>query len=241
VEPATGPPAPAAAIVPRALAGPLSARDQLLARVRDALADVPEGEGPGDVVVDRAYARTTALGRDAIVERFAERLADYEADVRRCAPGAEAETVTAALAARDARRIGVPADLPAALRPTGVDLVEDDRLPTRGPDGLEGLDAIVTTCSVAIAETGTICLAGGVGDGRRALTLVPDLHVCVVPVAHIVGSVPEGIAALGDAARSGRPITLASGPSATSDIEMNRVAGVHGPRRLVVVLVGDTL
>ena len=122
--------------------------------------------------------------------------------------------------------------------PTGVELVEDRALPTRGPRGLEGLDAVVTTCSLAIAETGTICLTGGVGDGRRALTLVPDLHVCVVPVELVVGSVPEGIERLAEAAREGRPITLASGPSATSDIEMNRVAGVHGPRRLVVVLVG---
>jgi L-lactate dehydrogenase complex protein LldG len=216
----------------------VSAREVVLARVRDALADVPAGEEPGDVAIDRGYAHTIGLTSDAIVARFVERLADYGADVRRCAAGAEAEAIAGALAAHDARRIGIPADLPPALRPTGVELVEDRGLPTRGADGLEGLDAIVTTCSAAIAETGTICLAGGVGDGRRALTLVPDLHVCVVPVARIVGSVPEGIEALTEAARAGRPITLASGPSATSDIEMNRVAGVHGPRRLVVVVAG---
>jgi L-lactate dehydrogenase complex protein LldG len=206
--------------------------------VREALADVPGDEEPGHVVVDRGYARTIGLAGDAIIARFVERLADYGADVRRCVAGAEAETIAGALATHDARRVGIPADLPPALRPTGVELVVDHDLPTRGADGLEGLDAIVTTCSAAIAETGTICLAGGAGDGRRALTLVPDLHVCVVPVGRVVGSVPEGIEALTEAARAGRPITLASGPSATSDIEMNRVAGVHGPRRLVVVLVG---
>jgi L-lactate dehydrogenase complex protein LldG len=236
VEQAAEPAAVAAAIVPREVAT-LSARDEVLGRVRRALGDVPPGETAGDVPVARQYARTLGLSPEAVVERFAERLADYGADVRRCAPGAEARVVADALAAHGARRVGVPLDLPVPLRPAGVDVVEDASLPTRGPDGLEGLDAVVTTCSLAIAETGTICLTGGVGDGRRALTLVPDLHVCVVPVALVVGSVPEGIELLAAAASEGRPITLASGPSATSDIEMNRVAGVHGPRRLVVVLV----
>jgi L-lactate dehydrogenase complex protein LldG len=217
----------------------LSARDEVLGRVRRALGDVTADEAPGDVPVAREYARSLGLSPDAVVERFAERLADYGADVRRCAPGEEARVVAEALAANGARRVGVPVDMPLSLRPVGMDLVVDDRLATRGPGGLEGLDAVVTTCSLAIAETGTICLTGGVGDGRRALTLIPDLHVCVVPVGLVVGSVPEGIERLAGAAREGRPITLASGPSATSDIEMNRVAGVHGPRRLVVVLVSS--
>lgn len=216
----------------------MSARDEVLARVRLALADVPDAEQPGDVAVERAYTRTPALTPDEIVARFVERVADYGADVQRAAPGDEATTIAAALSLHGARRVGIPADLPPALRPAGLELVEDTGLATRGSAGLEGLDGVLTTCSVAIAETGTICLAGGAGDGRRALTLVPDLHVCVVPVERVVGSVPEGIEALTGAARAGRPITLASGPSATSDIEMNRVAGVHGPRRLVVVLVG---
>jgi L-lactate dehydrogenase complex protein LldG len=142
------------------------------------------------------------------------------------------------LAANGARRVGIPRDLPRAFLPDGVELVEDENLPTRGRDGLEGLDGVVTGCTLAIAETGTICLTAAPGDGRRALTLVPDLHVCVVPAGVVVGSVPEGMEGLVAAARDGRPITLASGPSATSDIEMNRVAGVHGPRRLAVVLVG---
>jgi L-lactate dehydrogenase complex protein LldG len=216
----------------------LSARDEVLGRVRDALRDVPADERPEDVPIDRAYGRSSGLDGAATVERFAERLADYGADVRRCVAGHEARAIAEALAFHGARRVGVPHDLPAALRPGGVELVDDSGLATRGPEGLEGLDGVVTTCSLAIAETGTICLTGAAGDGRRALTLVPDLHVCVVPVALIVGSVPEGIERLAEAARDGRPITLASGPSATSDIEMNRVAGVHGPRRLVVVLAG---
>jgi L-lactate dehydrogenase complex protein LldG len=216
----------------------LSARDELLARVRHALADVPAGERPDDVPVERAYSRSLGLAPDEVIARLVDRLGDYGADVRRCAAGEESRTIAEALGAHGARRIGIPDDLPEPLRPAGVELVVDRSLPVRGDEGLEGLDGSVTTCSVAIAETGTICLAGGVGDGRRALTLVPDLHVCIVPVERVVSSVPEGIAALAEAARAGRPITLASGPSATSDIEMNRVAGVHGPRRLVIVLVG---
>ncbi len=216
----------------------MNARDEVLGRVRRALADVPAEELPADVPVERAYARSGGLPPDDVVARLIDRLGDYGADVRRCAPGDEATTVAAALAAHGATRIGIPPDLPAGFRPAGVEVVEDRELPARGDDGLEGLDGVVTTCTVAIAETGTLCLADGTGDGRRALTLVPDLHVCVVPIARVVASVPEGIAALAGAAAEGRPITLASGPSATSDIEMDRVAGVHGPRRLVVVLVG---
>jgi L-lactate dehydrogenase complex protein LldG len=215
----------------------VSGRDELLARVRAALADVPEHEQPEDVPIERAYSRSLGLGPDEVVARLIDRLEDYGADVRRCAQGEQARTIAEALAAHGARRVGIPDDLPTALRPAGVELVADRGLPARGAEGLEGLDGVVTACTIAIAETGTICLAGGIGDGRRALTLVPDLHVCVVPDDRIVSSVPEGMAALADAARAGRPITLASGPSATSDIEMDRVAGVHGPRRLVVVLV----
>jgi L-lactate dehydrogenase complex protein LldG len=214
---------------------PVSARDEVLGRVRRALADVPAHE---HVQVERAYARSLGLPPDEVIARLIDRLGDYGADVRRCAPGAEATTIAAALAAQGTARVGIPPDLPAPWRPAGVELVEDRQLAARGDDGLEGLDGVVTTCTVAIAETGTICLAGGTGDGRRALTLVPDLHICVVPLERVVSSVPEGIAALAGAAAEGRPITLASGPSATSDIEMDRVAGVHGPRRLVIVLVG---
>jgi L-lactate dehydrogenase complex protein LldG len=203
----------------------LSGRDEMLGRVRRALADVQESD---DRPVERAYARSLGLGPDEVLARLIDRLEDYGADVRRCARGEGAHVIAETLALQGARRIGIPHDLPASLRPPGVELVE----------GVDDLDGALTTCSVAIAETGTICLAGGIGDGRRALTLIPDLHVCVIPAERVVSTVPEGIAALADAAREGRPITLASGPSATSDIEMNRVAGVHGPRRLVVILVG---
>jgi L-lactate dehydrogenase complex protein LldG len=133
---------------------------------------------------------------------------------------------------RGVRRLGVPPGLPPRWRPAGVVLVEDDGL---APQELDALDGVVTGCTLAIAETGTIGLTGGPADGRRALTLVPDLHVCVVEEGRILELVVEGIRAL--AAAGTGPITLVSGPSATSDIELERVEGVHGPRRLVVLVV----
>ena len=130
-------------------------------------------------------------------------------------------------------RVGVAADLDASLRPAGLELVEDELLP---PRLLDGLDGALTTCAAGCAEAGTIALDGGPGQGRRALSLVPDLHVCIVRAETIVETVPELIAALEPSAREGRPIVLVSGPSATSDIELQRVEGVHGPRRLVVIV-----
>ena len=119
------------------------------------------------------------------------------------------------------------------LRPEGIALVEDDAL---APRELDALDGALTTCAAGCAETGTIALDGGPGQGRRALSLVPDLHVCIVRAETIVETVPELVAALEPSAREGRPIVLVSGPSATSDIELQRVEGVHGPRRLVVIV-----
>jgi L-lactate dehydrogenase complex protein LldG len=143
--------------------------------------------------------------------------------------------------AEGARRIGIPEDLAAKWRPAGagegpaeLQLVEDAGLSV---DELDGLDGALTGCAVAIAETGTFVLDGGVGQGRRALSLVPDLHVCVVREDQVVGLVPEAVGKLEDAVRAGRPLTFVSGPSATSDIELDRVEGVHGPRVLHVVIV----
>jgi L-lactate dehydrogenase complex protein LldG len=137
------------------------------------------------------------------------------------------------LAAQGARRIGIPRDLDPRLRPAGVELVEDDAL---SPQQLDELDGALTTCAAACAATGTIALDGGPGQGRRALTLLPDLHICLVREEQIVETVPELIRRLEPAATEGRPLVLVSGPSATSDIELERVEGVHGPRQLVVIV-----
>jgi L-lactate dehydrogenase complex protein LldG len=203
----------------------VSAREEVLARVRSAVAEarVPE--------VTRAYRR--ALERDDdLVDLLEERLLDYRADVRRAADVRAA--VEAVCDERAATRIGIASGLPDEWRPRNVELVVDSGLSTQQ---LDALDGVVTGCTAAIAETGTLILSGAPADGRRALTLVPDLHVCVLRAGQVVGSVPEGIAAAAERIRESRsPITFVSGPSATSDIELKRVEGVHGPRQLVVVV-----
>ena len=203
-----------------------SAREAILARVRASLVD-----GPRRVVPPRDYRLRGERDAGAVVELFVERVRDYEATVVVTDdPGA---AVASALESAGAQRVGIASDLERRLRPAGVELVEDAGL---GARELDALDGAVTTCASACAETGTIALDGGPGQGRRALSLVPDLHICVVRADAIVETVPELIAALEPSAREGRPIVLVSGPSATSDIELTRVEGVHGPRRLVVVV-----
>ena len=205
------------------------ARDDVLARVRGALPG-----GRSGVPVPREYRRADERPRAALVDLLEERLVDYRAEVRRVGRQHVGEAVVAICRDRSARRIGVPPGLPAEWRPDGIEIVEDRDLTTAE---LVRLDGVVTGCTAAIAETGTLILAGAPADGRRALTLVPDLHVCVVGEAQILGSVPEGIAVVASAVRADRrPVTLVSGPSATSDIELLRVEGVHGPRQLVVVI-----
>ena len=211
-----------------------AARAAILARVRDALCDVPAGERPDDVTVARDYRRRTNDTREEIVDRFAERVADYKATVARVEPGELAAALRQACEERGARRLVVPDDLPPEWGPDGVELVVDERLE---PDELGGLDGVLTGCALGIAETGTLVLDGGPGQGRRAITLVPDVHLCVIREEQIVALVPEAIEQLGPAVRAGRPLTFVSGPSATSDIELNRVEGVHGPRTLAVFVI----
>ena len=206
-----------------------AAREEVLGRIRTAL-----GPKPRVIEIPRDYVVASRLDRDAQVERFAERAAEYRATVWRCGIDDVQDAVGAALAEHRARRLVVPADLPGAWRPDGIEWLEDDEL---DPAALDGSDGVITGCALAIADTGTIVLDGGERQGRRALTLLPDLHVCVVRSEQVVGTVPEAIRRLGEAVRTGRrPVTFISGPSATSDIELNRVEGVHGPRRLEIVL-----
>ena len=197
------------------------ARDEMLARIREALV------GAEPVAVVRAYREAGTLDASEVVARFVERVEDYGATVVRSSD--PAETVAKLLTGR----VVVAPDLPAALRPSGVELVEDYGLTARE---LDEIDAALTTAAAACAETGSIALDGGPGQGRRSITLVPDLHVCVVRAVDIVETVPELVDRLARSAREGRPIVIVSGPSATSDIELDRVEGVHGPRRLIVVV-----
>jgi L-lactate dehydrogenase complex protein LldG len=209
----------------------MSAREEILGRIEDALGDVPADERPADVVVPRRYLRG-ATG--AVVERFVERVSEYRADVRRVAGPELAATVAEICRERGIARLGVPADLPAAWIPEGIEALDAERL---APRELDTLGAALTGCALAIAETGTIVLDTGPLQGPRALSLVPDHHLCVVDEAQIVAGVPEAMDAIARAIREDRrPVTLVSGPSATSDIELDRVEGVHGPRDLVVLV-----
>jgi L-lactate dehydrogenase complex protein LldG len=196
----------------------VTAREEILAGVRRALGPARGQQQP----VPRGYRTRPTPG--ALLDVFVERVEDYRARVTRCAAADLVERVTDALA--DTRTVVVPDgfgyDLPGAVADTG-----------QSPADLDAVDAVVTTATVGIAETGTIVLDHGPGQGQRALSLVPDLHVCVVHAAQVVPDVPAAVALLDPQ----RPQTWISGPSATSDIELDRVEGVHGPRRLHVVLV----
>lgn len=203
------------------------ARDVVLSRIRSALAAAPTA---GPVDLSRDYRRSLDLGQDGLVALFAERVADYGVTVRHTTPARLAADVARVCRERGARRLAVPTDLPKAWRPEGVELLADAGL--TGAE-LDAVDGALTGSALAIAETGTIVLDCGAAQGRRALTLLPDLHLCVVRAADVVGTVPEAF----DRIQVERPVTFVSGPSATSDIELTRVSGVHGPRRLDVFVV----
>jgi L-lactate dehydrogenase complex protein LldG len=197
------------------VAEPVSSREEVLGRIRTAL-------GPAPVVPDvpRAYRQAGAIGGD-VVDLFCERAGDYLATVTRVTPDELDAAIAEACATRGSISVVTPSEDSAEVAAAE----------------LEAYDAALTGCALAIAETGTIVLDGGPDSGRRALTLVPDHHLCVVRADQIVANVPDAIAALEQAAQDRRPITFISGPSATSDIELERVEGVHGPRKLDVLVV----
>jgi len=216
----------------------MGAREHVLDRIRSALRDVPGEETAESFAVPRDYRRHREHP-EGDVERFSERVADYKATVEHVRPDGVAAAVGAALSRVGATRVGVPAGLPpewAAADDGSVTLVPDTFERPLSVAELDALDAVVTGSTVGIAETGTIVLESGPLCGRRALTLVPDVHVCIVRSEDVVDDVPAAVARLAP----GRPLTWISGPSATSDIELDRVEGVHGPRTLhVIVVEGD--
>jgi L-lactate dehydrogenase complex protein LldG len=205
-----------------------TARADILAAIR-AARPLHEPPIPGRV----PYRQTLGLPPAALAERLAMRLTDYGVTVLRVAePSAIAATAAAQCRARALTRVVVPPDLPTDWRPAGT--IPDIGLST---EDLNAADGAMTGCRLAIAETGTIVLDGGKLSGRRALTLLPDYHLCVVFTDQIVGLLPEAMPSLAQAVSSG-PLTFFSGPSATADIELDRVQGVHGPRTLDVILAG---
>lgn len=209
----------------------MSSRERILGRVRRALADAP-GE---DTPIERSYLREHGdRSVEETVELLAENLADYRAIVHRCTAADLPATLAGMLAARGSKTVLVPP----GLERSWLAEADSEQVPDRvesTPHELDRIDSVVTACAVAVAETGTIVLDGGPDQGRRRITLVPDHHICVVRVPdQVVSSVPQALERLDPV----RPLTWISGPSATSDIELDRVEGVHGPRTLEVVLVG---
>ncbi|MEW1867129.1 LUD domain-containing protein [Streptomyces caelestis] len=213
----------------------MSSRERILGRVRRALADVPGDNTPYERAVARGYLREHGERTvEETVDLLAENLADYRAIVHRTDAAGLAGVVAGLLAARGASSVLVPPGLDEDWL-TGSEATRVADRAESTPHELDRVDSVVTACAVAVAETGTIVLDGSPDQGRRRITLVPDHHICVVRVPdQVVSSVPQALERLDPA----RPLTWISGPSATSDIELDRVEGVHGPRTLEVVLVG---
>ncbi|MCS0634807.1 LUD domain-containing protein [Streptomyces sp. LP05-1] len=212
-------------------------RELVLGRIRAALAGRPPGERPGDVPVGRGYLDVhTDEDPAALAELLARHLTEYRAAVHRTDRSGLPAVLAGLLAARGSRTVVVPPGLPGhwLAGTTGVEQLHDEK-DLLTPALLDAADSVVTGCALAVAETGTLVLDAGPGQGRRALTLVPDHHICVVEApGQVVASLPRALPRLDPA----RPLTWISGPSATSDIELDRVEGVHGPRTLDVVITG---
>lgn len=208
----------------------MNARDEVLARIRSALADRPAA-----APVPWEYGAAVGTGALGVVERFVERTEDYRATVTRIPDADDAAIADAVAAALLGADTVVSDDVARQRWSAGADWVRDTAL---SANELDRVDAVVTGATVGIANTGTIVLDHGPGQGRRALSLVPDRHVCVVTVDQIVDDVPAAVARLVECRSHTRPLTWISGPSATSDIELDRVEGVHGPRTLHVIVAG---
>ncbi|MFI7678187.1 lactate utilization protein C [Actinophytocola sp. NPDC049390] len=203
------------------------ARAEVLGRIRAALRD-----RPGPVTVPREYERTRDLGD--VLTLLEKQVADYRAVVRRVPESSLPAQIESSLAARGVRVMVTPADVPSWWRVGECVWSLDAPMWPLPNSALDRADGVLTGCAVAIAQTGTIVLDAGFAQGRRVLTLLPDYHLCVVRADQVVATVPEALARLD----STRPLTFISGPSATSDIELDRVEGVHGPRNLEVLIVG---
>jgi L-lactate dehydrogenase complex protein LldG len=208
-------------------------RQLILDRIRGNLPQPVEEAATAYAAIPRSYVRQGLLRHEAVVSLFIDRLVDYDAEVVRSSEAGIVEAVARLLAAAGETRLAVPADIDWGSLPTGLNIVQDGPLLATGD--VEGAQAVLTPCEVAIASTGTIVLCHGPQQGRRILTLLPDHHLCVVRESQIVETVPEAFARI--QGRGSGAITTISGPSATSDIEMTRIRGVHGPRRLSVILV----
>ena len=210
-----------------------TAKNDIIGRIRGALGTRTDTRAAEYAAIPRRYRQASELGAEGRLDLFLSRIQHYDGGIFRCDRGIITDTIADALTGRGKRRIVVPPGFPREWLPGGCEFVIDDGL---SPDDLDRSDGVLTTCTVAIALTGTIVLQHSPSEGRRALTLVPDYHLCVVEGDQIVETVPEAIRRL--RALNPQVVTTISGPSATADIEMTRIKGVHGPRTLDVIVVG---
>lgn len=214
-----------------------TAREEILDRIRTALVDVPDAPAEADTPIPWTYGQATAV--DDVLDRFEDRVVDYRAAFERCSADELTDRVVAALTGYEASSVVLPEGLLApfadAVAAAGIEVRRDD--PPLSRRELDATSAVVTAAAVGAAESGTIMLDHGPDQGRRALSLVPDVHVCIVRADQVVTDVPEAVARIAASVRAERPVTWISGGSATSDIELSRVEGVHGPRTLHVILV----
>ena len=209
------------------------AKTEILARLAGALSDRPQAPE-----VPRDYRRTSELSRDEIVDMLEDRLVDYKANVFRETAQTVADRIATQLGA--SARYVIPEGFDTALLPEDtaarraiVDPNDSRKASALTVRDLNRVDAVVTSSTVSCAQTGTIFLSARPDEGRRAITLVPDHHICIVPLDTVVELIPEAMSRVERSA----PTTMISGPSATSDIELERVEGVHGPRTLDVILL----
>ncbi len=213
-----------------------TSREMMLERIQGALHDVPNDETSVAFHIDRSYRQHDTASAEERIERFIERVVDYKAVVHRVEEHELPAAIASCCAAHAIRRLVVPTDIPSAWISEEIEIVSDAEVPLTY-EQLDNSDGVLTGCAVGIAQTGTIVLDGGKLQGRRVLTLLPDYALCLIWEEQIVSLVPEAIQQLETTMRTRQPLTFISGPSATSDIELNRVEGVHGPRTLEVLVV----
>jgi L-lactate dehydrogenase complex protein LldG len=209
-----------------------SSRNLILERIRSASNGGSPDRASDYGAVPRSYIRVGETDRASRLRMFVERLHEYDTGVHSASPETLADKIAEVLTERGKQRLAVPKGLPLSWLPAGFEFVQADRF---SPSQIDRLDGIVSGCTAGIALSGSLVLQNADAQGPRALSLVPDYHLCVVFADQVVGTVPEAFERL--AATATLPTTFISGPSATADIEMTRIKGVHGPRFLDVILV----
>lgn len=217
-----------------------NSKNDILNKIRKGLADVPKFEKPEYVTVNRSYRIHGELSRSEVVNMFIERVCEYKATVDCVGEKQIKKVIATNCRTENILNLVIPVGFPEKLIPDSITPIYDSLETPLSHHELDQADGVITTCAFAVAQTGSIILDANQGQGRRVLTLLPDYHICIVRQEQIVEIVPEGFSRVESSVqKENRPITIISGPSATSDIELSRVEGVHGPRRLHVIIADN--